>query len=125
MQDYDAAQYDPPAPVVSVTLRSQTVAADESTCVLLLDTGADITLLPRRAVEGLRETPIVESSYKLVSFDGTQSSAAVATLDLIFLNRRFRGKFAIINDDRGILGRDVVNHLVLILDGPGKNWREA
>ena len=53
MQAYDAATYDPPAPLAKVTLRNASTAAIVSDVLMLLDTGADVTLLPRAFVEQL------------------------------------------------------------------------
>ena len=46
MTRYDASRFDPPAPVAEVTLRSPDGARTVSGILLLLDTGADVTLLP-------------------------------------------------------------------------------
>jgi len=51
MPSYDASHFDPPAPVARVTLRHPHNGAMVSDVLLLLDTGADVTLLPRMAVE--------------------------------------------------------------------------
>jgi predicted aspartyl protease len=53
MPNYDASHFDPPAPVARVTLRNPHNGATVSDVLLLLDTGADVTLLPRTAVERL------------------------------------------------------------------------
>jgi len=53
MPSYDASHFDPPAPVAQVTLRNSHSGATVSDVRLLIDTGADITLLPRTAVEQL------------------------------------------------------------------------
>ena len=44
--------------------------------------------------------------------------AQVVQLDLIFVERAFRGKYVILDSNMGILGRDVLNHLVILFDGP-------
>ncbi len=64
------------------------------------------------------------SAYELIAFDGTRSTASVADLDLIFLNRRFRGRYLLTTEDTGVLGRDILNHLALIMDGPRNQWTE-
>ncbi len=46
MPNYDASHYDPPAPVAQVTLRDPANGALLPNVLLLVDTGADITLLP-------------------------------------------------------------------------------
>ena len=50
---YDATHFDPPAPVARVTLRAGDSGATASDVPLLLDTGADVPLLPRTIVERL------------------------------------------------------------------------
>jgi hypothetical protein len=47
MPSYDAMHFDPPAPVAQVILRNPHSGATVSDVPLLVDTGADITLLPR------------------------------------------------------------------------------
>jgi len=91
---------------------------------LLLDTGADATLLPRAAVERLGLSPLAGQRYELLAFDGSKSFALVVALDLVFLNRVFRGRYLLIEQEHGILGRDVLNHATLLLDGPKQLWAE-
>ncbi len=46
MPSYDATHFDPPAPIAQVILRDPHSEAAVSDVPLLMDTGADITLLP-------------------------------------------------------------------------------
>jgi hypothetical protein len=48
----------------------------------------------------------------------------VADLDMIFLGRVYRGRYVLIDSSQGVLGRDVLNHLAILFDGPGKQWSE-
>ena len=66
MPAYDARQFDPPAPVASVAIRSQESGVTLSELMMLLDSGADVTLLPQAAVEQLGILPIPEQRYELV-----------------------------------------------------------
>lgn len=79
---------------------------------------------PRAVVERLGIPPLPDPRYELMAFDGTTSFAPVVVLDMVFLNRVFRGRYLLIDQDYGILGRDVVNHAVLLLDGPQQQWTE-
>lgn len=63
--------------------------------------------------------------YQVASFDGTKSFVPVAELDMTFLNRVYRGKYLLIDAPIGVLGRDVLNHVRLLLDGPGLEWSES
>ncbi len=59
-----------------------------------------------------------------MSFDGSISSAAAVELDMVFLKRAFRGRYLLIDQEVGIMGRDVLNHVPLFLDGPDLTWIE-
>jgi predicted aspartyl protease len=124
MPSYDASDFDPPAPIARVVLRNPQSGTTVSDVSLLLDTGADITLLPRTAVERLGVPLLPDQRYELMSFDGSKSFAPVVMLDLIFLRRAFRGRYLLIEAERGILGRDILNHVTLLLDGPRQQWSE-
>ena len=124
MPSYDAAHFAPPAPVAPITLRNPHNGATLSDVLLLVDTGADITLLPRTAVEQLGVPLLAGHRYELMSFDGSKSFAPVAVLDLLFLKRAFRGRYLLIEAERGIMGRDILNHVILLLNGPQQQWSE-
>ena len=52
------------------------------------------------------------------------AQAHVVMLDLLFLRRAFRGRYLLIAAERGILGRDILDHVTLLLDGPRQQWSE-
>jgi predicted aspartyl protease len=124
MPEYSKSQFDPPAPIARVTFRNSTSNAELTDQELLIDTGADATLVPRSATERLGIQPITDVNYELIAFDGTRSVAPVVDLDMVFLNRRFRGRYLLTEAEQGVLGRDVLNHLKLLLDGPSQQWSE-
>jgi predicted aspartyl protease len=124
MPSYDASGFDPPVPGARVVLRNPDTGATVSDVTVLLDTGADVTLLPRTAVERLGVPLLPDQRYELMSFDGSRSFAPVVVLDLLFLRRAFRGRYLLIEAERGILGRDILNHVTLLLDGPRQQWSE-
>jgi hypothetical protein len=124
MPHYDTSRYDPPAPVANVTIRDLTTGASVGDVFLLLDTGADVTLLPRAAVQRLGVTPVVGTTYEILAIDGTRSAAEAVDLDMIFLRKAYRGRYLLIDDEQGVLGRDVLASVALIFDGPGQEWSE-
>lgn len=124
MWAYDTSNFDPPAPMARVDLRNPDSAALISDVPLLIDSGADVTLLPRLAVERLGMRPSSGTTYELIAFDGSKSSAPAVPLDLLFLQRAFRGQYLLIDQEYGVLGRDILNHLELVLDGPRLQWLE-
>lgn len=70
MPAYDAKQFDPPTPVAYVTLRHPATGASISDGPMLLDTGADVTLLPRETIEQLGVMPIEDKAYEGEGFNG-------------------------------------------------------
>jgi predicted aspartyl protease len=124
MPSYEASDVDPPAPVARVVLRHPHSGATLSDVSVLLDTGADVTLLPRTVVEQLGVPLLPDQRYELMGFDGSKSFASVVMLDLLFLRRAFRGRYLLIEAEHGILGRDILNHVALLLDGPRQQWSE-
>ena len=124
MPGYEGSHFDPPAPVARVSLRNPDTGTTLSDVPLLLDTGADVTFLPRASVERLGIPPLANLRYELMGFDGSKSSAPVVTADMIFLNRAFRGRYLLTEDEWGILGRDILNHVILLLEGPRRQWSE-
>ncbi len=59
-----------------------------------------------------------------MGFDGSRSFAPVVILEMVFLKRAFRGRYLLIEEERGVLGRDILNHVALLLDGPRGQWSE-
>jgi hypothetical protein len=88
-----------------------------------LDSGADITLIPQEAVKRLNLT-VVPNAYELAGFDGHTTIAPMVRLELVFCQRTFRGQFLLIEQPWGILGRNLLNNVPLLLDGPHLKWRE-
>ena len=124
MPSYDATKFDPPAPLAHVSLRNPSTGVLQPDVPMLLDSGADVTLIPQAVAEVLGAASIPGRQYELMSFDGGLSLAPVVRLDLLFCGRTFRGLFLLINQAWGILGRNVLNTVSLVLDGPRLTWDE-
>src|SRR5262249_54990480 len=94
---------------------------------MLLDSGADLTLVQRSSVDQLGALVEPDTAYEVYAFDGTVTFAQAVELDLVFLDRIFRGTYLITDQSIGILGRDVLNHVRVLLDGPALpalQWNE-
>lgn len=121
MPKYDRERFDPPAPVVTVLVEHPESGARVDGVAMLLDSGADVTLLPRTVVDLLGIKPLDEQ-YRLLSFDDRVSDADAVRARLIFLKTRFRGTFLVVEGDVGVLGRNVLNSVRILLDGPAQSW---
>ena len=124
MPEYDSDNFDPPAPIAYVTLRDLTTGISLSDVPMLMDTGADVTLLPREYVNRLGISPDVDILYEIQGFDGRSKMADMVELELVFLGRKFKGQFLLIDQPMGILGRNILNILSILFDGPGRKWSE-
>ena len=115
--------YDPPAPVAQIKLRNSVTLETISNVPMLLDTGSDITLLPKSFCEKIGVTISTTRFLELVAFDQSISIAFYTSLDFIFLNKLFRGDFLVYEHQEGIIGRDILNEFSLLFDGKNQNWQ--
>ena len=118
MPVYDDSLFDPPAPLARVTLRNPTNADIVPDVPMLLDSGADVTLIPATSINQLGLTANTDEIYELMGFDGSTSIASVIRLEMLFMNKTFRGRFLLIDQEWSVLGRDTLNLVSLLLNGP-------
>ena len=115
---YNSALY-PPAPFLSVQISPLTNNRSES-IPAKIDTGADITAIPSRLIDQLGLVPADE--IQVEGYD--RRPAAIYSYDIILRIDRLQvaGLSVIaLNEDYALLGRDVLNQLKLLLDGPALN----
>jgi hypothetical protein len=124
MPTYDSILFDPPAPLARVGLRSLQSGNSVADVPMLIDSGADLTAIPITFIDQLGWDIEGEEGYELQGFDGHTSVARSVQLELTFLSRTFKGRFVVLNTQIGVLGRNVLNHFPLLLDGPDRTWRE-
>lgn len=122
MLPYDDTKFDPAAPLALVALRGAQNSAVIHNVPMLLDTGADVSLLPRSHAAPLVATDAKE--YELEAFDGARSFSPAVTAELRFLDKSFRGQFLLTDGWHGVLGRNILNNLKLLFDGPNRTWTE-
>lgn len=118
MRAYEVNDFRPPAPVAVVSVHSASAGITIPNIPMLMDTGADVSLLPREAIAHLLETIDEDHKYELEGFDGTRS------LEIQLLGKTFRGQFLVVDGKYGILARNVLNSLVILFDGPSLFWKE-
>lgn len=116
--------YEPPAPTTKIILRNIATGERLRNIDMLLDTGADITLLPKSYIETLEIKPSENQKYELTGFDGSIVLAEIFYLQIIFLGKRFTGNYCVVDSRTGVLGRDILNQISLLFDGPNLEWDE-
>src|SRR5271157_3519432 len=97
MPKYDADHFEPPAPVAYVSLRDPATGVSLSDVPMLIDTGADVTLLPQAFIDQMGTKPVAGEAYEIQGFDGEPKSASMVELELVFLGRKFTGQFLLID----------------------------
>jgi hypothetical protein len=53
-----------------------------------------------------------------------KSIAPAVTAELMFLSKSFHGQFLLVDGWHGVLGRNVLNNVFLLFDGPSRKWME-
>ena len=113
---YDTS-WSPAAPFLPVRLAS---LAEQSTAIAVqakLDTGADLTAVPATVIEQLRLMPAGE--IEVEGYDGRCTTIRAYDVNLEIDHLTITGLLVIgFAEDYVLLGRDVLNQLRLLLDGP-------
>jgi len=114
---YNAA-YEPPFPAAPVVLRNSEEGLRTEKAQALLDTGSDGSLVPIAYLEEILAPPVVDTHIR--SQWGEWRAAQLFAVDLELGSLRLPGVF-VVGDELGseiVLGRNVVNKLRVLLDGP-------
>lgn len=124
MPNYDSIRFSPPAPIALVSLRNPETGLNCADVPMLIDSGADATLVPQEVANLLGLSTASDQLYELTGFDGSISTAQVVRLEMTFVGKNFRSQFLLIDQEYGILGRNILNVVALLFDGPNFNWDE-
>ena len=124
MTAYDDDGFVPPAPVARVVLRHPDNGLSVTDVRMLIDSGADATLLPGSAILSLGLVGTGQR-YVLEPFDGSTNESESVVAVLVFKGKSFRGRFLQFESDVGVIGRNVLNHVRLAFDGPALHCTES
>ncbi len=123
------ADYDPPAPIIPITLIS---LDDEQVTVgpieAIVDSGADGTLIPESYLQAIQAPAVRKARIKGITGAGFWADIFLVAIQIGPL--KLHGIRAIANPAREIvLGRNVLNQLDIELNGPAEtvelHFREA
>ncbi len=117
MPTYDGQNFQPPAAVPAVSLRDPQFGKVVADVNVLIDSGADVTLLPSDAINQLGIELDPKSQCEVAGFDGKRSMAAAVDLDLLFTETIVSGRYLVTGAAIGILARNVLNFFVTTLNG--------
>lgn len=111
-------QVSPPAPFVYVSVCAAVEGTAAAECPAQLDTAADLTVIPSRLVEDLQLDQL--SEFPILGVDGHLSTLPTFLVQIRIreLSPRVVEVVASPLEPYVLLGRDVLNHFRITLDGP-------
>lgn len=118
-QAYSSKFY-PPAPVCQVRLAFPDQSPRIGPLAALMDTGADGTFVPTDYLEQL-QVPVEYMTNVRAHVGRGRYQRSVHIIDLVFSDTLRLPEIEVVSDDWGdqiILGRNVLNKLKIMLDGP-------
>jgi len=116
---YRSTNWNPPAPVLDVRVGGPMGRADFfQPCEALLDSGADVTAIPVDLVQRLGLLPVSSVIVDRGGLPGDEEeNLYAATVEVTLLGQRTIQVLQTM-DPFALLGRDIINELRLVLDGP-------
>lgn len=122
MPTYDTTQFDPPAPVARVSFVNPANDMIVEGVSMLLDTGADVSIVPEPVLLALHAEKLA-ASYEIEYLESAAPDTLAAThLQMQWLGLKFTGSFLVTAASYGVVGRNILNRVVLVLDGPAQRW---
>jgi predicted aspartyl protease len=120
--DYDASVF-PPAPRLDIRLIAQPHEAVVGPVSAFVDTGADATIVPLRIIRQLRAGVVTFKTIR--GYTGSKRTVRTYLVD-IEIGAVVLPGIEVVGDDAAddiLLGRDALNKLRLLLDGPGQRTK--
>ena len=110
----------PPIPVLPVVLYHAASGVGSAEISALVDTGADATLVAARYLRQIAAEELYVTRVR--SHWGESRAAKIYLVDMEVVGQRLPGVEVIADDQSNdvLLGRTVLNRLILLLDGPGR-----
>lgn len=113
--------YDPPAPVLEVTVANASNRRRRRVLPGLLDTGSDITAVPATFVDTLQLYPI--GRLRLEGVDATTQTVLTYAVHLTIGGVSVpRVEVILTGRDFAVIGRDILNRFYLLLRGPEQSF---
>ncbi len=136
MATYDYNKnYKPPAPVTEIKISTNlSEQIEEGTDItknveMLIDTGADRSLIPRRIITELENLLGKKLPYKVKEvwdYNGKKFFHKTYLLNVLSQPDKFGDNSSIyfleFDGDEGIVGRDILNNYLVCLNGPELKW---
>jgi predicted aspartyl protease len=111
--------FNPPAPVIEISV-SAPLSKDAISITALIDSGADITVIPDRIIAQLKlrrvdSTPVSGFGKRVI-----QATVYSVTLEIEGISESEIYRILGWSEDYALIGRDLLNQLIAVLNGPSQ-----
>ena len=98
MPAYDGNRFSPAAAVATVSVRNLDSGATLDEVDMLLDSGADISAVPKAVVNALA-LPFVDRVYEVMAYDNSVRACQTVRAEVVFSRGHFKGQFMVLDQD--------------------------
>lgn len=117
---YDSATFTPPAPVLPILISSPLSEFSPRSCQALIDSGADITIIPEETIQALSLWEIDRQPVGGVTCEPVEKLVYLARIEV-------QGMYFVCPimgwpQPYALLGRDILNQWLVHLDGPSQRF---
>lgn len=112
--------YDPPAPIITIGIRGPDPASREVRATALIDTGADVSMLPLQALRAVGAKHVETRFIRGITGARQAVETYLAVIQVGSHVVVVTEAVALVQGRDAILGRDVLNQLTITLDGPAQ-----
>jgi predicted aspartyl protease len=120
MPRYEARVNAPAAAIAVVAIRDAVTGTQINNISMLLDSGADMSVIPLQVARALNLQPV--KRYEVEDFEGKSHTLEAFRARVEFERHEFIGVYLVDDQPTGIIGRDILNDVKLLLDGPNQAW---
>jgi len=119
MQYKYSGNFDPPAPVVEVSI-SAPLSKVSTSSTALVDSGTDITVIPERIITQLKLRRVDSMPVSGFGERVIQATVYSATLEIEGISESKIYRILGWSKDYALIGRDLLNQLIAVLNGPSQ-----
>lgn len=115
-------KFNPPAPIIEISV-SAPFSKDAISLTALIDSGADITVIPERIIARLKLRHVDSLLASGFGKGVVEASVYSAILSIEGILRSKIYRILGWSDDYALIGRDLLNQLITVLNGPSEELK--
>ena len=116
IMQYNNTNFNPPAPIIKTQISHPSGKYEEINFEMQIDSGADMTCIPESIVELIPN--LRSGSINVLDYNGKLTTRITKYIIIVIGNQRLLTNAILVENEIGLLGRDILNKYRTILDGP-------